>query len=89
MADHNMTELPQLISANPELPWADFTCTPVIDFDASGKALTTAKRCAITAGKVTIVVHLPHHANLNHSEPWPPKAIIGLMMEAVGPAVPA
>jgi hypothetical protein len=87
MADYNLAELPQLIAANPQLPWADFSCTPVIDFEANGQVLTTAKRCAITAGKVTIVVHLPHHAVLNKGAPWPPRAIMDLMASAVGPAV--
>lgn len=89
MADHNLAELPQLIAANPQLPWDNFSCTPVIDFDAGGKALNTAKRCAITAGKVTLVMHLPHHVTLNKSEPWPPKAIMDLMAEAIGPEADA
>ena len=88
MADHNLEELPKLVAANPNVSWADFTCTPVIDFDVNGKALTTARRCAITANHLTIVVKLPHSAIFDKGKPWPPKAITDVMMEAVGPVVP-
>ena len=89
MADHNLEELPKLVAANPGISWADFNCTPVIDFDANGKALTTVRRCAITTNHLTVVVRLPHHAVFEKGAPWPPKAIIDAMMEAVGPTVSA
>ena len=87
MADRYLEELPKLISANRDVSWADFSCTPVIDFDADGKAQTTVRRCAVTAGQVTVVVKLPHPATFKKGEPWPPKAITDVMMEAVGPMV--
>ena len=89
MADRKLEELPKLIAANPEISWTDFGCTPVIDFDANGKAVTTVRRCAITANHVTVVVKLPHPASFKKGEPWPPTVITDVMMEAVGPVVPA
>lgn len=88
MADCTLEELPKLVAANPDIAWADFSCTPVIDFDASGKARTAVRRCAVTASQLTIVVKLPHQAVLQKGAPWPPKAVADVMMEAVGPMVP-
>lgn len=85
MADRSVEELLKFVAGNPQIPWADFSCTPVLEFDADGKALTTARRCAVTAGGTTVVVHMPHRITIGKGQPWPPKAIIDGMMEAVGP----
>jgi len=87
MTNHNLQELPQIIAVNRDISWADFICTPVIDFDADGKALSAVRRCAITASHRTIVVRLPHRTTLDNGEPWPPKAVVDVMIEAVGPTV--
>ena len=87
MTDCNLEELPKLVAANPDISWTDFSCTPVIDYDANGKALTAVRRCAVTANHLTVVVKLPHHAVVKKGAPWPPKAVTDVMMEAVGPMV--
>jgi len=87
MADRNLDELLEFVTATPEIPWADFVCTPVVDFDAKGKALTTVRRCAVTAGDRTVVVHLPHKVAIGRGQPWPPQAILDRILEAVGPIV--
>jgi hypothetical protein len=87
MADPNLQEFLQFVAANPQMPWADFSCTPVLDLDAGGKASTAVRRCAVTAGAVTVLVHLPHRLPIGKGESWPPKFIVDAMLEAVGPMV--
>ena len=85
MTDRTLKDLVKFVIASPELPWGDFSCTPVLEFDAHGKALSTVKRCAVTVGGVTTVVELPQHVTRGKGHPWPPKSVIDAMMEAVGP----
>ncbi len=88
MPDHSLKELVDIVGTNPQVPWSDFRCTPVLEFDAEGKATGTAGRCAITAGDVTTVIKLPHRMAIEKQQSWPPQAVVDAMMEAVGPGTP-
>lgn len=88
MADRTLKELTEFVTARPDLPWGEFSCTPVLEFDQKGKSLTTVKRCAITAGGVTAVVRLPHQVTIGKGLSWPPESVRNAMLEALGPTVP-
>lgn len=87
MTDRTLKEFTDFVVASPHLPWGEFSCTPVLEFDQVGKALTMVKRCAITAGGVTTVVRLPQHVTIGERQPWPPQAVLDAIMEAIGPTV--
>ena len=88
MPDRRLEDLNGIVGANPQVPWGDFECTPVLEFDVQGKASDTARRCAITAGDRTVVLRLPQRVAIGAGA-WPPNAVMEKMMEAVGPALPA
>lgn len=89
MSDRRLKDVTGIVGANPQVPWGDFQCTPVIECNAEGKAIDTATGCAITAGEMTVVLRLPQRVAIGTGASWPPKAVMDKMMEAVGPAPPA
>ena len=89
MPDFSVKQLMTIVESNPDIPWADFECTPILAAGEDGKKLSrTAKRCAITAGGITVVARLPHESSVGSGTAWRPQPILDAIMEIIGPTVP-
>jgi hypothetical protein len=83
IADFSLTQLAKVVEANPQVPWADFCCTPVAEVGVGGKISAATKRCAITAEEMSVVVRMPHETPCGRGSAWPPQLVLNTIMEAM------